>query len=334
MIVNLSKDISTKEVKFIKQSLLEQSIQFTHVQTQSYNVLIIESAKEIEFLLGIQGVKSIDNIEGPLQLTTKNWKEEKTIVNVKNSPIGKDFTIIMGPCSIQNEHQIAKIADFLKSQNIFIIRGGAFKPRSTPYVFQGYGLEVLKILHAIASKYGLNTVSEVVEPHQLELMYDYVDIFQVGTRNCQNVALLKALGEARKPVLLKRGFGNTLEEFLGSAEYIYSKGNENIILCERGIRSFEKSYRNTLDINAIPFLKQKTHLPVFIDPSHGTGLRSIVESIALAGAAAGADGVMIEINDIPEESITDSAQTLNFSDASNLIKRIKKVSELIRRDDF
>lgn len=208
------------------------------------------------------------------------------------------------------------------------MRGGVFKPRSSPYSFKGMGIEGLKMFHSICKANGIKIISEVMQSDQIEAMYPYVDIFQVGTRNAQNYNLLEALGKTDKAILLKRGFSGTLEELLLAAEYIFSNGNEKVILCERGIRTFEKSYRNTMDINAIAYLKEKTHLPVVIDPSHGVGVRKLVAPIALAGIMAGADGINMEIHPIPEKAFSDGQQSLHLSDSTLLYKKIRKTLAL------
>lgn len=212
------------------------------------------------------------------------------------------------------------------------MRGGVFKPRSSPYSFKGLGIEGLKMFHSICQSYGIKIISEVMQSDQIEAMYPYVDIFQVGTRNAQNYNLLDAIGKTDKPVVLKRGFSGTLEELLLGAEYIFSNGNENIILCERGIRTFEKSYRNTIDINAIAYLKEKTHLPVIIDPSHGVGIRKLVGQIALAGIMAGADGINMEVHPEPEKALSDGAQSLHLEDAALLYQKIKTTTMI--RDEM
>jgi 3-deoxy-7-phosphoheptulonate synthase len=223
---------------------------------------------------------------------------------------------------------VEKTANFLASQGVKIMRGGVFKPRSSPYAFRGMGIDGLKFFHRICRAKGIKIITEVMQVSQIAEMIDYVDIFQVGARNSQNFNLLDALGEAGKAVLLKRGMSGTIEELLSSAEYIFSNGNEKIILCERGIRTYERAYRNTLDLNAVPLLKEKTHLPVVVDPSHGIGMREYVEAMSLAGVMAGADGLLVEIHDTPEKAFSDGAQTLDFTQAASLFDKARKVYEL------
>ena len=220
----------------------------------------------------------------------------------------------------------------LKANDVKIMRGGVFKPRSSPYAFRGLGIDGLKMFHRICRENGIKIITEVMQVSQIEDMIDYVDVFQVGARNSQNFNLLDALGEAQKPVLLKRGISGTLEELLQAAEYIFSNGNEKIMLCERGIRSYENAYRNVLDLNAVPVLKAKSHLPVIVDPSHGIGLRDHVEPMALAAVMAGADGVIYETHQKPEEAFSDGQQTVNFKESERLIKRMRQAFAL--RESF
>jgi 3-deoxy-7-phosphoheptulonate synthase len=269
------------------------------------------------------------------QLVSRKWRVNPSVIDLGDGVSVKEgeLSVMLGPCSIESEEQIESVAKLLSESGVKIMRGGAYKPRSSPYSFRGLGLEGLKLMYSIARKYGLRVISEVLEPSQVEEMYDYIDIYQVGTRNSQNFSLLHELGKVDKAVLIKRGMSGTLEELLNSAEYVYSNGNEKIILCERGIRTYENAYRNTLDINAIPVLKEKTHLPVIVDPSHGIGIRKFVEPIALAAVAAGADGILAEIHPLPEEARSDAFQTLNFEEARNLITKTQKVYSLVHSTD-
>jgi 3-deoxy-7-phosphoheptulonate synthase len=234
------------------------------------------------------------------------------------------LAIMAGPCSIESEEQTRRTAVFLAHHGVRIMRGGVFKPRTSPYAFRGAGMDSLRMFSAIAREHGLKIISEVMQVSQIEPMADYVDIFQVGARNTQNFNLLDALGRVDKPVLIKRGISGTLDELLQSAEYVFSAGNEKLILCERGIRTFETAYRNTLDLNAVPILKQKTHLPVIVDPSHGIGHRDAVEPMALAAVMAGADGVLVEIHECPEQAMSDGQQTLNFPESERLFGKLRR----------
>jgi 3-deoxy-7-phosphoheptulonate synthase len=270
-------------------------------------------------------------VHDAFKLVSRTWKVHPTAIDLGDGVVIREgiHTIMAGPCSIESESQVESTVKFLVEQGVRVMRGGVFKPRSSPYTFRGLGLEGLKVFAGVAHAHGVKIVTEVLDVSQIESMYEYVDMFQVGARNSQNFTLLDALGKQDKPVLLKRGISGTLEELLQSAEYIFSQGNERILLCERGIRSFEKSYRNTLDLNAVPYLKEKSHLPVIVDPSHGIGVRRFVGAMALAGVAAGADGTIVEIHEKPECAMSDAAQTLNYLEASELFGRIAKVAEII-----
>ena len=275
----------------------------------------------------IKKYKIIDSNFGVL--TSKQYKK-RTIINIKNCIIGDRKPIfIAGPCSIESEEQLYKIAYNIKKLGGHILRGGAFKPRTSPYDVQGLGRDGIKILYNIGSKVSLPTVSEIVDIRDLDLFYEFVDIIQVGCRNIQNYSLLKELGKINKPIFLKRGFSTSIKEFLFCAEYIMLNGNENVILCERGIRTFNSLTRNTMDISAIPLLKKMTHLPIFADPSHGTGIRDLVEPMSFASIAAGADGLMLETHISPNESISDAEQTITLESFSKIVENSNKIKEFI-----
>ena len=328
MIIKLKKDISTSEKNFVINKLLENNIVAKEVTTQMSNYIVAIGKTEIDIRLfgNIKGVEDIHKVDDNYKLVSSKWKEQYTKIHLdNNTTIGdNDFTIMAGPCSIENEQQIISTVEFLNKQNVKVMRGGVFKPRSSPYSFRGVGIDGLRMFYSICHQNNIKIISEVMEQDQIEQMYDYVDIFQVGARNSQNFNLLDALGKVDKPVMIKRGLSGTIDELLYSAEYVFSGGNEQIILCERGIRTYEKAYRNTFDINAIPILKEKSHLPVIIDPSHGTGIRSLVEPISLSGILAGADGVIVEIHKNPEEAISDGQQSLNYNQSEQLFKNIRK----------
>lgn len=296
------------------------------MKTQTGEYLIAIGTKEFDIrLIGmLPGVQDIHRVSDVFKLVSRQWKVKPTVIDLGDGIQvgGGGHTLMAGPCSIEDEKQVEEIVNFLRSSGIRIMRGGVFKPRSSPYSFRGLGLEGLKMFSQIARASGIKIVTEVLDASQISAMYDYVDMYQVGARNSQNFTLLDELGKVDKPVLLKRGMSGTLEELLQSAEYIFSNGNEKILLCERGIRTYEKAYRNTLDLNAVPYLKEKTHLPVVVDPSHGIGVRRFVSPMALAGVAAGADGTLIEVHERPEEAKSDGAQTLNFAEAQALVRQI------------
>ncbi len=253
---------------------------------------------------------------------SREYKKE-SIVEVDGVKIGKDFTIMAGPCAVENEEQIMMVAEFLAEMGIKILRGGAYKPRTSPYSFQGLGKEGLKLLRRAADEYGLLTITEVLNSRDVELVAQYADILQIGSRNSQNYELLRAIGKCDRPAVLKRGFGNTIKELLYSAEYILNEGNEKVILCERGIRTFEPETRFTLDIAAVPVVKEMSHLPIIVDPSHPAGKRSLVAPLAKAAYAVGAHGIMVEVHPQPEKALSDSAQQLNFQEFKGLLKELE-----------
>ena len=267
------------------------------------------------------GVKDVHHISDNFKLVSSQWKQGRSTVHVGEVPFGPDdFHMIMGPCSVENEDQLEAVAQFLVSQGVRMIRGGVFKPRSSPYSFRGLGLEGLDLFRNVANRHGLGIVTEVMEVAQIDAMAPKVDVFQIGARNMQNFNLLEAVGKSGRPVLLKRSMSGTIEEFLQCAEYIYNVGNERILLCERGIRTFEGAYRNTFDVNAISYLRSRSHLPVLADPSHGVGLRRHVVDIGLGAVAAGADGLLVEIHPRPDAAVSDRDQTLYFDQAATLIE--------------
>jgi 3-deoxy-7-phosphoheptulonate synthase len=258
---------------------------------------------------------------------------EDTIVRISGIPIGgSDIVVIAGPCSVESRDQLFKTAMSVKESGARILRGGAFKPRSSPYSFQGLGEEGLKLLSAVRAETGLPVVTEVMDTRQVELVVGYADMLQIGSRNMQNYPLLKEAGMCRKPVLLKRGMMATIEEFLLAAEYILNQGNDQVVLCERGIRTFETSTRNTLDLSAVPMLKRLSHLPVIVDPSHGTGLRWMVPAMARAAVAVGADGLIMEVHYKPEEALCDGRQSLNLIEFSQLMTDLGKIARAIGRE--
>ncbi len=253
----------------------------------------------------------------------------RTVVEVDSIALGKGFTVIAGPCSVESETQTIETAWAVKDAGGDALRGGAFKPRSSPYAFQGLGLKALKILRKAKQETGLPIVTEVIDARDVDWVSEYADILQIGARNMQNFSLLREVGKSRKPVLLKRGMNSTLEEFLNCAEYILSEGNPDVILCERGIRTFESYTRNTLDLSAVPALRGLTHLPVIVDPSHATGKVSLIPSLSLAAVAAGADGITVEVHINPEEALCDKEQALTPRQFSEMMRRIRSLHEFM-----
>ena len=285
--------------------------------------------RDLELLVG---VREVIRISSPYKLVSRVFKPEDTIIDVKGVKFGGgNVAIIAGPCSVESYEQVEATAKKLKEYGVNVLRGGAFKPRTSPYAFQGLGEEGLKILREVADKYDMLVTSEVMEISQIPLFIKYVDILQVGARNMQNFNLLKHLGEIDKPVLLKRGLSATIEELLMSAEYIMSGGNRQVILCERGIRTFEPMTRNTLDLSAIPVVQKISHLPIVVDPSHATGLRDKVAPMSKAAIAAGADGLIIEVHHSPETALCDGAQSLYPEQFNELYQEIKGLAGVLKK---
>lgn len=265
-------------------------------------------------------------------LVARSARPEGTIVNINGVEVGGEAIVVMaGPCAVESEEQLTETANLVGAGGASLLRGGAFKPRTSPYSFQGLGVQGLEMLARAREITGLPVVSEVMDTRQVETVARYADMLQIGSRNMQNFPLLKEAGSTSMPILLKRGMMATIDEYLHAAEYVLSNGNPNIILCERGIRTFEPSTRYTLDLNAIPILKQRTHLPVIVDPSHGTGLRSLVPTMAKASIAAGADGLLMEVHYHPEEALCDGSQSLFPEEFANLMKDLEKVAEAVGR---
>jgi 3-deoxy-7-phosphoheptulonate synthase len=334
MIVTLKPNISDVQIQELEKFLVNLGSASTKVKTQTGLYLVAIGSREFDIRLVGQmpGVLDVHRVSDSYKLVSRAWKVCPTVIDLGHDvKIGEDtHTIMAGPCSIENEEQVAKTVDFLVTNGVRVMRGGAFKPRSSPYSFRGLGLDGLKMFASIAHAKGVKVVTEVLDASQISEMYEFVDVYQVGARNSQNFSLLDELGRVDKPVLIKRGMSGTLEELLQSAEYVFSRGNERIILCERGIRTFEKAYRNTLDLNAVPFLKEKSHLPVVVDPSHGIGVRRWVPAMALAGLMAGADGTLVEVHEVPEKAMSDGAQTLSFQEAEELFRQLNALFETRR----
>lgn len=280
----------------------------------------------------LPGVESVMPIVKPYKLVSREFRIEDTVIDIAGLKIGdNEIVVIAGPCSVESASSITDAAEEVKKAGASILRGGAFKPRTSPYDFQGLGLEGLELLVEAGKKTGLPVISELMDPRDIESVSAHVDILQIGARNMQNFMLLKEVGKVRKPVMLKRGLSATIKEFLMSAEYIASQGNSQIILCERGIRTFETASRNTLDITAIPILKEETHLPVFVDPSHAGGRWELVLPLSKAAIAAGADGLMIEVHTNPEDALCDGAQSLKPSKFAILMEEVAIVARAVGR---
>ncbi|MEZ5288503.1 MAG: 3-deoxy-7-phosphoheptulonate synthase [Vicinamibacterales bacterium] len=334
MVVVMKERVSTEQVEKVIAHLVELGMD-VHRSTGASRVVlgVVGSGKVDPRLIEMmEGVHEVLRITEPYKLASRTFKQEDTVFSIGDVRIGGDEVIVIaGPCSAENENQVQATAAAIKRAGAKMLRGGAFKPRSSPYSFQGLGEEGLRLLRAGANTHDLKLVTEVMDVSQIEVIGRYADVFQVGARNMQNFTLLRELGKTRKPVLLKRGISATIEEWLLSAEYVLSGGNTEVILCERGIRTFETATRNTLDISAIPIVKQLSHLPVFVDPSHGTGRRDKVAPMARAAVAAGADGLLIEVHCDPDHAMSDGAQSLFPAQFDRLMAELRIIAPAIGR---
>ena len=331
MVVAVKQNVSDEKLNSLVSFLKEQDINVHIVRGQYQTVLglIGDTSKiDIDTISGLDIVESVMRISEPYKSANRKFHPDDTVITVPSAmgdvEVGRGFTIIAGPCSIESEEQIIEVAEAVKKSGANILRGGAFKPRTSPYAFQGLRGEGLKLLLEAKKATGLPIITEIMDERHLDLFGD-VDIIQVGARNMQNFELLKELGHSKKPILLKRGLANTLQELLMSAEYIMSGGNEQVILCERGIRTFETATRNTLDLSAVPVLHELSHLPVIVDPSHACGIAKLVEPMAMAAAACGANGVMIEVHNNPEKALCDGPQSLTPEQFDQAVAKIKRI---------
>lgn len=332
MIIQLEKDITQKQKEEIIKKVNGLKYSTTEVKTQAgdYLIGIGKTDFDIREIGFMPGISDIHIVSDSYKLVSRKWKVDPTVIDLGDGVKIREgeLAIMTGPCSIEGEEQILQTVQHLKENGVRMMRGGVFKPRSSPYSFRGMGLEGLKLWYKHAKAAGIKVVTEVMQVSQIEEMHDYVDIYQVGARNTQNFNLLDELGKVDKAVMIKRGISGTIDELLYSAEYVFSGGNEKLLLCERGIRTYENATRNTLDLNAIPVLKDKSHLPVIADPSHGIGIRKYVEPMALASVMAGADGVIYESHCKPEEAFSDGQQTLDFKESADLIRKMRMTHEL------
>jgi 3-deoxy-7-phosphoheptulonate synthase len=337
MIIVMRKDATEKQIEYICSKVKELGLRpeiSRGVEKTIVGVIGEEGKMLVKPLEAYPGVESIVPIQKEFKLASRDFKPASTEFTMPNGVVvgGKKIQIMAGPCSVENEEMIMKTAEFVKKMGATFLRGGAFKPRTSPYSFQGLGEEGLKYMRAAADKHDLMMVTEVMDTRTVELVAKYTDMLQIGARNMQNYDLLKECGLTRKPVLLKRGLSGTVNELLLSAEYIMSNGNYDILLCERGIRTYETATRNTVDINAIPAVKEQSHLPILLDPSHGTGKRNFVLPIARAAVAAGCDAIMVEVHPNPAEAKSDGAQSLTFDQFENLMKELKAVAKAVGRE--
>lgn len=338
MIIVMRDDATQEEIKQV-MSRVEELGFTTHPSRGAKKMIIgiigdLNREELIESLGAYPGIDKLVPILDPYKLVGRTFSEDRTVIEIKEGlSIGdKKIMIMAGPCAVENEEQVRVTAEKIKEYGATVLRGGAFKPRTSPYSFQGLEEEGLKILRRVGNETGLAVITEVVDPRDVELVGNYTDIFQIGARNMQNFFLLKEVGKTRKPVLLKRGLSATYNEFLMAAEYIMSEGNYNVILCERGIRTFENYTRNTLDLVSIPVLKKLSHLPVVIDPSHGTGHWDLVAPAAKGAVAMGADGLIIEVHPEPTKAMSDGQQSLKFEKFASLVEELKKIAAAVDRE--
>lgn len=338
MIVVMRKDCKDKEIDAVLARLdnLDLTGQLSRgVERTVIGILgIVPASTDLrEALEMMPGVEEVMRVTKPYKLCSREFKPKNTVIKVGGVTIGgKKLAVMAGPCAVETEEQVISTAQAVKAAGANILRGGAFKPSTSPYSFRGLGLDGLKLLAKAGQETGLPLITEVLSPEDVETVARYADILQVGTRNMQNFSLLDKVGEAKKPVLLKRGLSATIQEWLLAAEYILAQGNHRVILCERGIRTFEDYTRNTLDVSAVPIIHKLSHLPIIADPSHGTGKWYLVAPMALASVAAGADGLMIEVHPTPDTALKDGAQSLNFENFTQLMRQLLPVAAAVGRE--
>src|SRR3954451_20172302 len=337
MFVVMAAGASEAEVLGVKSRILAEGLTpFDHQDVDHVVIAVVgemggRKRALLDSFAALPGVERVAPINRPFKLTSREFHPEDTVIRVLDTAIGDgSLTVMAGPCSVESRNQLMQTATRVKAAGATVLRGGAFKPRTSPYAFQGLGVEALRYLGEARDETGLPVITEVMEPNQVDIVAEYADILQIGTRNMQNYSLLQDVGRVARPVMLKRGYGATVEEWLMAAEYIVSSGNPNVILCERGIRTFETYTRNTLDLAAVPLLHHLTHLPVIVDPSHATGKRWLVKALAIGGVAVGADGVMVEIHPRPDEALSDAEQQLDLDGFRDLMEAIVPVHDHVR----
>jgi 3-deoxy-7-phosphoheptulonate synthase len=337
MFVVMAVGASEADVLGVKSHILAEGMTpFEHAGVERVVIAVVGEVGPRKQMLAsrlgaLPGVETVTQISRPFKLTSREFKPDDTVIRVLDAVIGDgSLTVMAGPCSVESRDQLFETADAVKAAGATVLRGGAFKPRTSPYAFQGLGVEALRYLAEARERTGLPVITEVMEPSQVDIVAEYADILQIGTRNMQNYSLLRDVGRVARPVMLKRGYGATVEEWLMAAEYIVSSGNPNVILCERGIRTFETYTRNTMDLAAVPLLHHLTHLPVIVDPSHATGKRWLVKPLAIGGIAVGADGVMVEVHPRPEDALSDAEQQLDLEQFSDLMRDIVPVHAHVR----
>ncbi len=336
MIITIKKGTTQEQLEKLRKQFEINNISFNYLPGEHHDImgLVGDTASIDENIIKAhECVENVTRIAAPYKLANRLFHPHDSVIMVNDIPIGaKNPIVIMGgPCSVESHEHIVEVADVVKKAGAVMLRGGAYKPRTSPYAFQGMQTEGILAMVKAREKTGLPIVSELMSADKIEEFEKHVDLIQIGARNMQNFELLKALGKTKKPILLKRGLANTIEEWIMSAEYIMAHGNPNVIFCERGIRTFEKYTRNTLDLSAIPVIKERTHLPIVIDPSHATGDWKLVESMSLAAIAAGADGLIIEVHCTPEKAMSDGAQSLKPEKFSRLVEKGKAIAKAIGR---
>ncbi len=336
MIIVLKPDATDKQIRHIQERIKKLGLKTMvskGIERTIIGVIGEEDIVRVQPLEAIEGVEKVMPVLKPYKLASREFKKESSIIDINGVKVGGEEIVVMaGPCAVESLDQLKRIAKLVKKSGAKILRGGAFKPRTSPYSFQGLGEEGLKYLKEVSKETGLPVVTEVMDPRKVKLVDKYADAFQIGARNMQNFDLLKEVGKTKRPVILKRGMSATIKELLMSAEYILSGGNFNVILCERGIRTFEEATRNTLDLSAIPVIKKLSHLPVIVDPSHATGRWEFVPSMAAAAVASGCDGLLIEVHYKPEEALSDGIQSLKPDKFDELMSALRKVSRAIGRN--
>ncbi len=329
MLIVMSRQATSSEVRAVADHVNQSGLRAeVSVGAERTVIGVVGSSAGIrsDAFAQLPGVREVVPISKPFKLASREFKPCSSVVDVAGVAVGGDQVVLMaGPCSVESEQMLMRTASFVASRGARVLRGGAFKPRTSPYSFQGLGEVGLRLLAAAREETGLRVVSEVVTPSQIDLVARYVDMLQVGTRNMQNYALLQEVGRSGRPVLLKRGMSSTVEEWLLAAEYILSQGNRNVVLCERGIRTFETATRFTLDLNCVPLVRELSHLPVVVDPSQGTGHRDLVRPMSLAAVAAGAHGLLVEVHPCPSEALSDGAQSLDFDQFERLTGDLDRV---------
>lgn len=335
MMIVMKKGATTAQVANVTARIEQMGCQ-AHISRGEERIVIgiIGNGRPLdrEQIEQMDGVEKTMPILKPFKRASREFHPQDTVVSVNGVTIGgRQLVVMAGPCAVESIDQMLEIARAVKEEGAHLLRGGAFKPRTSPYSFQGLGEEGLRILGKVRQETGLRVVTEVMDPEMVPLVTTYADILQIGARSMQNFALLHAVGKAHRPVLLKRGMMSTIEELLMAAEYILSHGNDRVILCERGIRTFEPYTRNTLDINAVPLIKQLSHLPIIVDPSHGTGKWELVEPVSRAAIAAGADGLIVEVHSHPEEALSDGAQSLKPKRFATLMRNLRPIAEAVGR---